>query len=492
MSNLPQSADIPTELSPLMVASHNNGSSSSKEPFPDPAAATGQASVQQTVVNLMKTCMGSGCLGLAFACQQGGMVLFVTGLIAVAAWNAVCVLRLVQCLAYIPEHHQNPLPEERGREHATTKLYLSDDEEDEISVEGEAADDLGLLLTQHPPRGTSTLGRVAWYAFGDFGLQVLDIMFVVLLLGIIIAYVAAVITFVGDTPFAMNKIVDAILTGCIMGTLSLVPDMGYLSGASAIGLTVLILAFAVIAGYGLFGIDDISRKVQTDVYSLEMWPRSLSGVSHWFGIVVFGYGVVPLTYNFRESMKEPDKMAGATAGALAGVVVLYIFMGLGIYMLFPNLTADVLHELPATGILPVLTRLAMAWTVLASAPLIIVPCAELLEGKLHVTHMMPLHRAAVRFGVVGVCVVVAVLLPGFVDVLSFVGCFCVALVGFCLPPTLHLRLVYLANIQENFSSWRIKNQIDVMFDVILLAWGIFATIVSTVCTLRNLIKTSQT
>jgi amino acid permease len=476
-------ADVPTESSPLIVTNRSVS-------LHEAASTTGQASVWQTVVNLMKTCMGSGCLALAFACQQGGVVLFSTGLVAIAAWNAVCVLRLVHCLAYIPErHYHHPFPEERGREHATTKLYFSDDEEaEQCDTEEESGEEVEFIHAAHPPRGTSTLGRVAWHAFGDLGLQVLDIMFVVLLLGIIVAYIAAVITFVGDTPFTMNRIADAVVTGGIMGTVSLVPDMGYLSGASAIGLTVLLSAFTVIAGYGLFGRadsgewDGMSGKGQTYFTSLEVWPRSLSGVSHWFGIVVFGYGVVPLTYNFRESMKEPDKIVGATVGALAGVVVLYSFMGLGIYVLFPNLTADVLHELPATGVLPVLTRLAMAWTLLASAPLIIVPCAELLEGKLDVTHRMPRHRAAVRFSVVAVCVVVAVLLPGFVQVLSFVGCFCVALVGFCLPPTLHLRLVYLANVH---ATRRIPNKIDVMLDVILLAWGIFVTIVSTICTLRD-------
>ena len=216
-------------------------------------------------------------------------------------------------------------------------------------------------------------------------------MFVLLLLGIIVAYIAAVISFVGDTPFTVNSYFDAVVIVIIMSFTSLVPDLGYLSGASAIGLTVLMSAFVVIAGYGIFGAasstadgqqqqDDLDTLVGSTV-GLELWPNGLSGVSHWFGVCVFGFGVVPLTYNFQESMKEPGKMLGATAGALSAVALLYILMGAGLYALFPDLTADVLHELPDTGILPVLTRLAMAWTVLATSPLLIVPCAELLEGN---------------------------------------------------------------------------------------------------------------
>jgi amino acid permease len=491
MSNCSHPVDntTPTEASPLLVFDTTNDADSFLHDAAAAAAtATGQASVWQTIMNLMKTCMGTGCLALAFACQQSGVVLYVAGLLAIAAWNIFCIHRLVQCLAYIPEQHQHHpiVGERRGREHATTKLYyLSEDEEAENS-EDETAEGF-LLAQQHPPRGTSTFGKVAWYAFGSVGLQVFDIIFVLLLLGIIIAYVAGVISFVGDTPFSVNRIADAVVTGCIMGTMALVPDMGYLSGASAKGLTVLLLAFMVIAAFGFLGSDDTGGidAMQTVAPSMKLWPRSLSGVSHWFGIVVFGYGVVPLTYNFQESMKEPDKMVGATAGALAGVAVSYIFMGLGLYALFPDLTSDVLHELPATGILPVLTRLAMSWTILVTAPLLIVPCAELLEGKLDFTHRMPLHRAIVRFSVVGVCVIVAVVLPGFVQVLSFVGCFCVALVGFCLPPMLHLRLVYLATKQTSASPRIVPNKTDVILDVLFLAWGVVATIVSTICTLRN-------
>lgn len=476
--------DLPTESSPLVLTTEDDDNGD---------AATGQASVWQTVLNLMKTCMGTGCIALAFACQQTGVVVYVTGLLAIAAWNVVCMSRLVKCLDYIPPDHHRLLPQERGREHATTKLYFSDEEEEaEVVVEDPAsfpvlaAPKRAEESNEHPPRGTSTLGRVAWYAFGTRGLQALDILFVLLLLGIIVAYVAGVITFVGDTPFTVSRVVDAIMTGFVMGAVSLVPDMGYLSGASAFGLIVLLSAFVVIAGYGLFGVDeDAASGLDAIPTPLKLWPSSLNGVSHWFGIVVFGYGVVPLTYNIRESMQDPEKMVGATTGALALVAASYMLMGVGLYALFPNLTSDVLHELPATRVLPAMTRLAMSWTVLATAPLLIVPCAELLEGKLGFTHRMPLHRAVVRFSVVGVCVVVAVLLPDFVQVLALVGCFCVALVSFCLPPALHLRLAYLVSAEKEAIVRVTLSMADVGVDCLLLGWGIVATIVSTFCILRN-------
>jgi amino acid permease len=252
---------------------------------------------------------------------------------------------------------------------------------------------------------------------------------------------------------------------------------------------VLMATFAVISAYGFFdrsiSLNDMQSSQPLHSH-LELWPTSLNGLCRWFGIVVFGYGIVPLTYNFQESMKEPHHVVRASMFALVGVAGVYVSIGVGLYALFPHLTADVLHELPATtGYLPIVTRLAMSGTVLTTAPLLIVPCAELVEGKFGITSAMAVGRAVVRFGVVGVCVLVAVLLPNFVEVLSFVGCFCVALVSFCLPPMLHLRLAYLAQKGKNNIPRRPLQPVTVLADVALAVWGIVVTVVSTICTMQS-------
>jgi Transmembrane amino acid transporter protein len=403
-------------------------------------------------------------------------MVYIGGLIVIAGWNYVCIGRLIQCLDYIP------VPKQAHDGHPNSFALQPINQEADISV---------TVPLLYPPRGTSTLGRVAWFAFGRVGFQIVDVMVVLLFVGIIVAYVAAVLTFVADTPIATtNRLFDAVITGLIMGMISLVPDLGYLSGASAVGLGVLLATFAVISGYGFLDrfvppIDMQSLHPLQASQNLELWPTSLNGLSRWFGIVVFGYGIVPLTYNFQESMKEPQHVVRASMGALAGVAGVYVGIGVGLYALFPHLTADVLHELPANGYGPTLTRLAMSGTVLTTAPLLIVPCAELIEGKFGITSAMAVGRAVVRFGVVGVCVLVAVLLPNFVQVLSFVGCFCVALVSFCLPPLLHLRLAYLVQMGKNNIIRRPLAPATMLADVVLAVWGIIVTVVSTICTMQN-------
>jgi len=106
--------------------------------------------VSQTVINIAKTCMGTGTLALPYAAHQGGVLLHIFGLMAIACWNLYSVQRLLDCLDLLPSSLcQNK---------------------------------------HHPPEGTSTLGRVAWYSLGRKGLVALDIMMVMLLAGIVITY----------------------------------------------------------------------------------------------------------------------------------------------------------------------------------------------------------------------------------------------------------------------------------------------------------------
>ena len=83
-------------------------------------------------------------------------------------------------------------------------------------------------------------------------------------------------------------------------------------------------------------------------------------------------------------------------------------------------------------------------------------------------------RVAVRFGICAVAVLVAVALPSFVQVLSFVGCACVGMVSFCVPPVLHLKLALSsgANKVDRTSA-------SVLLDAVMLAWGVIATAIST-------------
>lgn len=417
-----------------------------------------KSSVSNTIINLTKTMMGTGILALPYACQQGGLVLYSVGMIAIGAWNVFCVSRLVKCLDLLPP-----------------ALSAADGTSASSGGTGGGG---GALHA-----GISTFAKVAWYAYGDWGLHLVDGMMILLLLGIVVAYVAAVMSFIADTPLSINATVNAILTGLAMVSLSLVPNLDYLTRASAIGLFVLLMAFVVITGYGVhdhFRPDEPAADHQpTEDVPLKIWAGSWANVSHWFGIVVFGYGIVPLTYNFHESMQEPHRLEEATSLAVGSVALLYVLLGVGLYYLFPLLESDILHQLPADpdAWIPLATRVGLSATIIATAPLLIVPCSQIVEGRILSRNSPSL---LVRLGVVFTCVLIAVVVPGFVRVVSLVGCLCVAVVSFCLPPFFHWRLSFLYGNNAKHHA-RATRWVDLAF----LAWGIMATVVSTFYTLTS-------
>jgi hypothetical protein len=253
-----------------------------------------------------------------------------------------------------------------------------------------------------------------------------------------------------------------------------VPDLGYLTKTSAAGLSVLAFAMLIITFYGL---EDYSSETAV---ALQWMPRNgLTGMSHWFGCVVFGFGIVPLTFNFRESMAEPKEISRATLFALLLVAAAYIVTGVGLLILYPNIQADVLSQIPTEGILPTVTRLAMVVVVIATAPLLIVPCAELLEGKINPSQTNKRRiQIVVRFSICFLTVAISVGVPGFVNVLTFVGCFCVALVSFCIPPFLYLVLLLREGKTPIKGLW---------VDVLMLAWGLAATGISTAYVFRRVV-----
>lgn len=475
-----------------------------------------KASVYQTALNIAKTCMGTGTLALPFAASQGGLVLNTVGIGLVAIWNHYSVDRLVKCLDLLPDENaeRNAPSFKRHRRTASQMRRLFRGlRSKRVVIEGRGTEDEGdeedrTTNSVVPPEGTATFGKVAWHALGPTGLQVVDFLMIFLLLGIIISYEDAIISFVGKTPFTTGSAAyDSVWTVLIIGPLSCVKEMRYLSKFSAMGIFAIFFAFAVIAGYGIIengfvGFNQISWD--------DLWPSSIGAISNWFGCVVFGFGVVPITYNIQESMAEPQLMTRATEIALLGVFITYSAIGNGITILFspsvPSFEGDVLEVLPNSWI-PTAVRLSMTFVVIVTAPLLVVPCGELLEGKIGLAADCSfVLRAVIRLTICLFCTGVSVIVPGFVYVLSFVGSFCVALVSFIFPPLFHLLLLWqreegqadtklfaspqqLHDIGNGWSrshTGGTTRHSIIYFDAALLCWGVIATAITSVFTFINL------
>jgi hypothetical protein len=169
---------------------------------------------------------------------------------------------------------------------------------------------------------------------------------------------------------------------------------------------------------------------------------------------------------------------------LSMVYIGYIAISNGIRVLLsPSYVfhGDVLQAMPDAWISNIV-RILMMFVVSVTAPLIVIPCGEMIEGKLGFALNVDSQqqssttsgRALVRVPFCLACMVFSEFIPdGFVHLLSFIGCFCVATTGFILPSLFCLRLS--KGIRDNSA------------DVVALAIGVIATCITSSLTFRELV-----
>ena len=489
----------------------------------------------QTALNVAKCCMGTGTLALPYAASQGGYVLSSIGFILMGLWNLYCVDRMIQCgdllLAIMDQQQQT-------NAHKIIRKSSSEDS----------------MIPSDTTLRAFTFGKVVWAATGTTGLIFYDIIMVILMLGIIVAYEGsflpllfcllyficgsiisrklldclltflfwhkgAALSFISRTPLSSGSSkMDAFWVAMSIIPISCVPDISFLSKFSALGIGTIILTFSVIFAYGLFGEHQQQTSISPNIIN-SLWPQDAAiGVANWFGVAAFSFGVVPITYNIQESMAEPSLMIQATRMGLGIVILLYLVISNGVAALFSTsnepFQGDVLRYLPNTWV-AASVRLAMAFVVLfTTAPIIVVCCGELIEGRVFGDSYKaePFYRIITRAGICVFTTSVSVYVPGFVIVISVIGCCCVALVSFALPPLFFILLTWKKNelkpvvieaaaVETSDSTEKWAKKADVMpetiftplsFDYLMLAFGVVTVFVSSYLTIGNVLLSRMT
>jgi len=517
------------------------------------------ASLFQTALNIAKLCMGTGTLALPFASQKGGLVFNVVGLGLIGLWNYYSACCLLRCLELLPVELRDADSCDRsgnncegvakcvqiddGSERKNIDSYgaLDRNDENNSDIEKTHAPNQKLKkqpIIRPPPEGTTAYGTVAWYASGpkglfqrvfpsrvqlsEFrdhcqfyfqhaslvflklvftftfcmllsGLLVLDLLMLLLFVGLLIAYEVAMMSFITDMPITTgsNK-VDLLIPSVIVSLLSCAPDISFLSNFSALGLLALALSFTVIAWQG---VDDNGLYGFYHMDELNLFPKNWTDASSWFGVVAFGYGIVPVIFNIRDSMAQPEYVQPSTKIGLIMVFVGYITISNGVRILFSPahvFDGDVLQAMPDTWI-SFIVRLLMTFVVAVTAPLIVVPCGELIEGKLGIDETDHFsQKVTIRVLLCVVCTILAEYAPGFVHIVSFIGCFCVAIAGFVLPPLFSIQLA-LKQDRGDHDFLRFKTMLpslispQIVGDLGLLVVGVAATVITSILTFIEMI-----
>lgn len=485
-----QEADA-IESTPLSNGETNNNKSPT-------SGGGGGATVFQTSLNVGKMCMGPGTLALPFAAENGGLIFNIIGLGSIGLWNYYSADCLLRCLEFLPQidvvNDAAEVKEVKSvSELEQQPLYGATDSTDYQNKEQTKPEHDWMDSIPPPPDGTTTYGAIAWYAIGPKGLMVLDLLMLSLFFGLLIAYEVAMQGFINDTPLTTgSKRADLLIPSAIIAMIACAPDMSFLAKFSGMGLLAVIMSFVVISWQGIekYGFSGFSSALD-----LNRWPASLSAASSWFGVVVFGFGVAPFVFNFRDSMADPKQAGLVLQIALSMVYVGYIAMSNGILVLFSpgghTFEGDVLEAMPNTWI-STLVRLLMAFAVMVSAPLIVVPFGELMEGKIGIDkakYSPMIKRISVRVTFCIICTLVAEFFgSAFVHIVSFIGCFSVSITSFVLPS---LFVIQLSNQSKSIRKGGLGVDLVFLSDALMLLVGVIATVTTSTLTFRELMATSE-
>ncbi len=305
----------------------------------------------------------------------------------------------------------------------------------------------------------------------------------------------AVLGFMEQTEISTGSVrMDALCLIIVMIPILLLPSYESAAKISALGNWLIFIVFSVIGYYGIQanGLDGFHKL--TSQSSISMWPRSIASFSKWFGIVVFSNGIVPFTYELKESIEEPRLMMVATRRSSWIVFVTYSLIGCIISLVFVSgIQSDVISCLPQVGFLPAIIRISMAIVVLTSLPLTIIPLGMLIHSK--VTAILNTADApqganeafASRLIMASICATISVEVPNFVYVVSFIGCFCVAFISFVYPPMLHITSIYkFCSVEDRMSKTRL-----LIYDIVLIVLGLIVVALTSVLTFLGMIEQIQ-
>jgi hypothetical protein len=208
-------------------------------------------------------------------------------------------------------------------------------------------------------------------------------------------------------------------------------------------------------------------------------------------------------------MAEPRYIHLSLRAGLLLVYVGYVVISNGLRVLFsPSYVfdGDALRAMPPGHASSDLVRLLMTLVLSVTAPLIVIPFGELVEGKIWTAtpddnddddddgkqrRRSSMRRVFVRVPFCLACMAVSEFVPdGFVHLVSFIGCFCGGTTGLVLPPLFCLRLSRGGGTgRKNVTTPRRGGDTDrtaFLCDVVALCLGIAATSVTSFMTFRVL------
>jgi len=334
-----------------LVLRHRESSGESLSPL-HPRKDEEAAGSQGVYFTLVKVCMGTGALALPYAFMSGGLVWSALGIALMAQWNYFASQRLLACKELL----------------------------DSVAAGAEDVE------------ANDVYAFIALKSLGRPGKLLVHVAMGITFVGCGVSYLIAASDLLESTPLSLlfvgapiwTRFCNTLLCLLVVLPLSCAKSLSFLSYTSLFGVIALLLSFATIIALGINNTPPAAIAAAAAAANAggppTKWARAFAtdaqGLSRFFGITCFSFGIPPLLFPIQGSMSRPEFLGSAVRLALVSVAAAYILIAEAAVLLYDfEIPPNILTVLP-DSILATFVRLLMVMVCLLTYPLAIVPLCE--------------------------------------------------------------------------------------------------------------------
>jgi amino acid permease len=326
----------------------------------------------------------------------------------------------------------------------TGKLLIAALYSDGDSEAGTGRVRVGKSYSDVAARAFGKTGRLALMMFERATLLGVSCLFLVLAGKFVFELVSEIPFFAGVSSRAWSSILGLVLAIPLLvcetiGELKLVPLLGV---AATCSVVIAVIVTALVVGVGSEGAVEHSL-VESAGIAPAFSALSLSLACH--------AGLPAVEEQMRRPEDFPKAFNLAYAVLLLGLYIPLAIVGYGVYG--NGVYSPILCSLPRTGAVQISAKVLVTAHTMLTYPVLMSLFFADLECKWDPKSYTKTKRALLRGAAVGFTVLVAVFVPYFDSLMSFVGALCVVATVFVFPPACHVKIAWTEGRREGQSKF---------------------------------------
>ncbi|KAJ3670651.1 hypothetical protein LUZ60_008077 [Juncus effusus] len=376
-----------------MVFENDDASSSAPllPPYPNSSSKHHLSSQPKTFANVFIAIVGAGVLGLPYTFMRTGWAAGTLILLAVSALTFHCMMLLV-------------------------KIRRRLDTEKKIGSFGD-------------------LGFAVWGNFGRFSV---DVMIVLSQAGFCVGYLIFISNSLAHLFTLKTRSSSPLLTPKAVFIWAMLPFQLGLNSIKTLTLLAPLSIFADIIDLGAMGVvlgQDASIFLSNPP---QVSPFTNSSVLlYGIGVAVYAFEGIGMVLPLESEAKEKLKFGKTLGLSMFVIAIMYGLFGVFGYLAFGEETRDIITTNFGTGWLTLIVQLGLCINLFFTMPVMMHPVYEVAERWFCKKN----YNFLLRWVLVVIVSLVAMLVPNFADFLSLVGSSVCVVLGFVLPAAFHLKVL---------------------------------------------------